>query len=291
MKIGFLGLGIMGRPMALNLIKGGHQLVVWARRPASLVPLTEAGAQAGSSPADVARQVDVVISMVADAPDVAQVMHGENGVAEGAQPGLVAVDMSTIAPAAARDIATQMQARGVDFVDAPVSGGEVGAVAGTLSIMAGGSVAAFAKAKPAFECMGKNIVHVGDSGAGQVAKACNQIVTGMGVMAVAEAMCFAKKAGADPAKVREALLGGFAYSKILENHGQRMLDRNFKPGFKSWMHQKDLNIVMQSAHELGLMLPGSAMTAQMFNAMVGSGLGEEDSIAVLKLLEKLSGQQ
>ena len=291
MKIGFLGLGIMGRPMALNLIKGGHQLVVWARRPASLVPLTEAGAQAGSSPADVARQVDVVISMVADAPDVAQVMHGEKGVAEGAQPGLVAVDMSTIAPAAARDIATQMQARGVDFVDAPVSGGEVGAVAGTLSIMAGGSVAAFAKAKPAFECMGKNIVHVGDSGAGQVAKACNQIVTGMGVMAVAEAMCFAKKAGADPAKVREALLGGFAYSKILENHGQRMLDRNFKPGFKSWMHQKDLNIVMQSAHELGLMLPGSAMTAQMFNATVGSGLGEEDSIAVLKLLEKLSGQQ
>lgn len=289
MKIGFLGLGIMGRPMALNLIKGGHQLVVWARRPASLVPLTEAGAQAGSSPADVARQVDVVISMVADAPDVAQVMHGENGVAEGAQPGLVAVDMSTIAPAAARDIATQMQARGVDFVDAPVSGGEVGAVAGTLSIMAGGSVAAFAKAKPAFECMGKNIVHVGDSGAGQVAKACNQIVTGMGVMAVAEAMCFAKKAGADPAKVREALLGGFAYSKILENHGQRMLDRNFKPGFKSWMHQKDLNIVMQSAHELGLMLPGSAMTAQMFNAMVGSGLGEEDSIAVLKVLEQLSG--
>ncbi len=291
MKIGFLGLGIMGRPMALNLIKGGHQLVVWARRPASLVPLTEAGAQAGSSPADVARQVDVVISMVADAPDVAQVMYGESGVAEGAKPGLVAVDMSTIAPAAARDIATQMHARGVDFVDAPVSGGEVGAVAGTLSIMAGGSVAAFAKAKPAFECMGKNIVHVGDSGAGQVAKACNQIVTGMGVMAVAEAMCFAKKAGADPAKVREALLGGFAYSKILENHGQRMLDRNFKPGFKSWMHQKDLNIVMQSAHELGLMLPGSAMTAQMFNAMVGSGLGEEDSIAVLKLLEKLSGQQ
>lgn len=291
MKIGFLGLGIMGRPMALNLIKGGHQLVVWARRPASLVPLTEAGAQAGSSPADVARQVDVVISMVADAPDVAQVMHGENGVAEGAQPGLVAVDMSTIAPAAARDIATQMRARGVDFVDAPVSGGEVGAIAGTLSIMAGGSSAAFARAKPAFECMGKNIVHVGDSGAGQVAKACNQIVTGMGVMAVAEAMCFAKKAGADPAKVREALLGGFAYSKILENHGQRMLDRNFKPGFKSWMHQKDLNIVMQSAHELGLMLPGSAMTAQMFNAMVGSGLGEEDSIAVLKLLEKLSGQQ
>jgi 3-hydroxyisobutyrate dehydrogenase-like beta-hydroxyacid dehydrogenase len=249
-----------------------------------MTPLADAGATVAADPADVARQVEVVISMVADAPDVAQVMLGERGVAAGAQSGLVAVDMSTIAPSAAKDIAAKMKAQGIEFVDAPVSGGEVGAIAGTLSIMAGGTEAAFAKARPAFECMGKNIVHVGDSGAGQVAKACNQIVTGMGVMAVAEAMCFASKAGADPARVREALLGGFAYSKILENH-------NFKPGFKSWMHQKDLNIVMQSAHELGLMLPGSAMTAQMFNAMVGSGLGEEDSIAVLKLLENLSGQQ
>ena len=291
MKIGFLGLGIMGRPMALNTLKAGHEVVVWARRAESMLPLAEAGARIATSPAEVARQVDVVISMVADAPDVEQVMLGESGVASGAQAGLVAVDMSTIAPAAAKDIAAKMKARGIEFVDAPVSGGEVGAIAGTLSIMAGGSEAAFARAKPAFECMGKNIVHIGDSGAGQVAKACNQIMTGMGVMAVAEALCFASKAGANPAKVREALLGGFAYSKILENHGQRMLDRNFKPGFKSWMHQKDLNIVMQSAHELGLMLPGSAMTAQMFNAMVGSGLGEEDSIAVLKLLENLSGQQ
>jgi 2-hydroxy-3-oxopropionate reductase len=281
----------MGRPMALNTLKAGHEVVVWARRADSMLPLAEAGARIATSPAEVARQVDVVISMVADAPDVEQVMLGENGVASGAQAGLVAVDMSTISPSAAKDIAAKMKARGIEFVDAPVSGGEVGAIAGTLSIMAGGTEAAFAKAKPAFECMGKNIVHIGDSGAGQVAKACNQIMTGMGVMAVAEALCFASKAGANPAKVREALLGGFAYSKILENHGQRMIDRNFKPGFKSWMHQKDLNIVMQSAHELGLMLPGSAMTAQMFNAMVGSGLGEEDSIAVLKLLENLSGQQ
>ena len=289
MKIGFLGLGIMGRPMALNLLKGGRDVVVWARRAESMAPLAEAGAKPATSPADAARQVDVVISMVADAPDVEQVMLGENGVAAGAQAGLVAVDMSTIAPSAAKDIAAKMLARGIPFVDAPVSGGEVGAIAGTLSIMAGGSVAAFAKAKPAFECMGKNIVHVGDSGAGQVAKACNQIVTGMGVMAVAEAMCFAKKAGADPAKVREALLGGFAYSKILENHGQRMLDRNFNPGFKAWMHQKDMNIVLQEAHRLGLMLPTSAASAQLFNAMVGSGLGEEDSVAALKLLEGLSG--
>lgn len=287
MKIGFIGLGIMGRPMALNLLKGGHQVSVWARRAESMQPLLDAGASAAASPADVARGQDLVISMVADAPDVAEVMRG---VASAGTAGLVAVDMSTIAPAAARAIHAELAAAGVDFVDAPVSGGEVGAIAGTLSIMAGGSDAAFARAQPAFACMGKNIVHVGGPGAGQVTKAANQIVTGMGVLAVAEAMAFASKNGVDRAKVREALLGGFAYSKILENHGQRMLDRNFKPGFKSWMHEKDLNIVMQTAHELGLCLPGSAATAQMFNAMVGSGLGEEDSIAVLKLLENLSGQ-
>ncbi len=290
MKIGFVGLGIMGRPMALNLVKGGHEVTVWARRTESMQPLLAAGAKGAGSPAEAATGNELVISMVADAPDVAEVMLGERGVAKGASAGLVAVDMSTIAPAAARQIGSDLAACGIDFVDAPVSGGEVGAIAGTLSIMAGGSEAAFAKAKPAFECMGKNVVHVGDSGAGQVTKAANQIVTGMGVLAVAEAFAFASKNGVDRSKVREALLGGFAYSKILENHGQRMIDRNFKPGFKSWMHEKDLNIVMQTAHELGLNLPGSAMAAQMFNAMVGSGLGEEDSIAVLKLLEKLSGQ-
>jgi len=287
MKIGFIGLGIMGRPMALNLLQGGHQLTVWARRAESMQPLLDAGAQGAASATEAARGVDLVISMVADAPDVAQVMRA---VATAATPGLVAVDMSTIAPAAARQIGQALASAGVDFVDAPVSGGEVGAIAGSLSIMAGGSDAAFARALPAFECMGKNIVHVGASGAGQVTKAANQIVTGMGVLAVAEAMAFASKNGVDRSKVREALLGGFAYSKILENHGQRMLDRNFKPGFKSWMHEKDMNIVMQTAHELGLCLPGAAATAQMFNAMVGSGLGEEDSIALLKLLETLSGQ-
>ena len=287
MKIGFIGLGIMGRPMALNLLKGGHDVRVWARRAESMQPLLNAGATVAASPADVATDRELVISMVADAPDVVEVMRG---VASARVPGLVAVDMSTIAPAAARSIGAELAAVGIDFLDAPVSGGEVGAIAGTLSIMAGGSAAAFARAEPAFACMGKNIVHVGDSGAGQVAKAANQIVTGMGVLAVAEAFAFASKNGVDRSKVREALLGGFAYSKILENHGQRMLERNFKPGFKSWMHEKDLNIVMQTAHELGLCLPGSAATAQMFNAMVGSGHGEEDSIAVLKLLELLSGQ-
>jgi 2-hydroxy-3-oxopropionate reductase len=288
MKIGFIGLGIMGRAMALNLIKGGHTVSVWARRAESMQPLLDAGAKAASSASDAAQGNELVISMVADAPDVAEVMRA---VAAAAEPGLIAIDMSTIAPAAARQVGEALAVVGVDFLDAPVSGGEVGAIAGTLSIMVGGTEAAFAKARPAFECMGKNIVHVGASGAGQVSKAANQIVTGMGVLAVAEAFAFAAKNGVDRSKVREALLGGFAYSKILENHGQRMLDRNFKPGFKSWMHEKDLNIVMQTAHELGLCLPGSAATAQMFNAMVGSGMGEEDSIAVLKLLERLSGQE
>jgi len=288
MKIGFIGLGIMGRPMALNLLKGGHSVTVWARRAESMQPLLAAGAQGASSPGAAAQGNELVISMVAAAPDVAEVMRG---VAAAAVAGQVAVDMSTIAPAAARQIGLDLAAAGVDFMDAPVSGGEVGAIAGTLAIMAGGSEAAFTRAQPAFACMGKNIVHVGASGAGQVTKAANQIVTGMGVLAVAEAFAFATKNGVDCGKVREALMGGFAYSKILENHGQRMLDRNFKPGFKSWMHEKDLNIVMQTAHELGLCLPGSAATAQMFNAMVGSGMGEEDSIAVLKLLERLSGQE
>ena len=289
MDIGFIGLGIMGRPMALNLLKGGHRVSVWARRPESMQPLLDAGALGAAHPAELASKVDLVISMVSDAPDVREVMLGEQGVARCAKSGLVAVDMSTILPAAARQIAEELKVLGIDFLDAPDSGGEVGAIAGTLSIMVGGSSAAFDSAKPAFECMGKNIVHVGDSGAGQVTKAANQIVTGVGVLTVAEALRFASKNGVDPAKVREALMGGFAYSRILENHGQRMLDRNFKPGFKSWMHQKDMNIVMQSAHELGMCLPATAAAAQMFNAMVGTGLGEEDSIAVLKLLESLSG--
>ena len=290
MRVGFVGLGIMGRPMALNLLKAGHGVTVWARRKESMAPLIEAGAQGAESPAAVAAAADIVFSMVADAPDVREVMLGSQGVVQSKRPGLIAVDMSTIPPAAAKSIGADLAAQGVTFLDAPVSGGEVGAVAGTLSIMVGGDKAAFDKAAPLFACMGKNVVHIGVSGAGQVAKAANQILTGVGVLAVAEAMAFAKKNGADPAKVREALMGGFAGSKILENHGQRMIDRNFKPGFKSWMHEKDMNIVMQTAHDLGLYLPASAATAQMFKAMVGSGLGEQDSIAVLKLLEQLSGQ-
>ena len=289
MKVGFIGLGIMGRPMALNLLKGGHELTVWARRAESMRPLADAGAKTAASPAEVARGVDVVVSMVADAADVCEVMLGEQGVINGAHAGLIAIDMSTILPATAREVGAELKALGVEFLDAPVSGGEAGAIAGTLSIMVGGSSDAYAKAMPVLECMGKNILLIGNSGAGQVAKAANQIVTGVSVLSIAEALNFARKNDVDPAKVREALLGGSAYSRILENHGQRMLDRNFKPGFKSWMHQKDMNIVMQSAYALGLSLPASAVAAQMFNAMVGSGMGEEDSVAMLKLLEKFSG--
>jgi 2-hydroxy-3-oxopropionate reductase len=226
--------------------------------------------------------------MVADAPDVRAVILGPDGIAAGGSAGLVIVDMSTINPNAAREIGAELAAEGIDFLDAPVSGGQVGATNATLTIMVGGKAEAFEKVRPLFEKMGKSITLIGGSGAGQVAKACNQILTGVGVLAVAEAFNFAACSGVDPARVREALLGGFAYSRILENHGQRMLDRNFNPGFKAWMHQKDLRIVMEEAHRLGLMLPSAAATAQLFNAMVGSGLGEDDSIAALKLLESLS---
>jgi 2-hydroxy-3-oxopropionate reductase len=289
MKVGFIGLGLMGRPMALNLMKAGHELRVWSRRRESMQPLLDAGASDASGPAELAGWAEVVISMVADAPDVEQVALGAGGVAEGASPGLVFVDMSTIAPAAARDIAARLADKGVPMLDAPVSGGEVGAINAALTIMVGGDAAAFDKARPLFEAMGKTVSLIGEAGAGQVAKACNQILTGVGVAAVAEALNFATRSGVDAARVREALLGGFAYSRVLENHGQRMLDRNFKPGFKAWMHQKDMRIVMEEAHRLGLALPSAAATAQMFNAMVGSGLGEDDSIAMLKLLERMSG--
>jgi 2-hydroxy-3-oxopropionate reductase len=290
MNIGFIGLGLMGRPMALHLAAAGHDLHLWARRPASLEPFKETTARVHVSAAEVARHADIVFTMVADAPDVAEVAFGDDGLAAGARPGLVVVDMSTIAPAAAQDIGARLAARGIAFLDAPVSGGETGAINAALTIMVGGEAAVFEKVKPLFEKMGKSITLIGGIGAGQVAKACNQILTGVTVAAVAEALNFAHKSGVDARKVREALLGGFAYSRILENHGLRMLDRNFKPGFKAWMHQKDLNIVMSEAHRLGLMSPNAAATAQLFNGIVGSGMGEEDSVSVLKFLEKAGGE-
>ncbi|MBI2306496.1 MAG: NAD(P)-dependent oxidoreductase [Rhodocyclales bacterium] len=288
MNVGFIGLGLMGRPLALHLAAAGHTLHLWARRPASLEPFKNVDAHAHTSATEVARHSDVVITMVADAPDVRDVTLGDDGIAAGAKKGLIVVDMSTINPNSAREIGAALAAKGIDFLDAPVSGGQVGAINATLTIMVGGKAEVFEKVKPLFEKMGKSITLIGDSGAGQVAKACNQILTGVGILAVAEAFNFAAKSGVDAGRVREALLGGFAYSRILENHGQRMLDRNFKPGFKAWMHQKDLRIVMEEAHRLGLMLPSSAATAQLFNALVGSGMGEDDSIAALKLLEQIS---
>jgi 2-hydroxy-3-oxopropionate reductase len=289
MDIGFIGLGLMGRPMAINIARGGHTLHIWARRTASLEPFAQFGAHAHVSPAEVAKHADMVFTMVADAPDVEQVCLGPGGIVESGKHGLTVSDSSTIAPAAARRIAVRLKEHGMHFLDAPVSGGEVGAINAALSFMVGGEAAAFEQARPLYELMGKSVTLVGGSGAGQVTKACNQTVVAMTMLAVAEALTFAKKSGVDGAKVREALLGGFANSKILDHHGKKMLERNWKPGFKAWMQQKDLRIVLQSAHELGLALPGAAVAAQLFNAMVGSGMGEEDNMAVIKLIEGLAG--
>ena len=286
MKIGFIGLGIMGRPMALNLVKHGHELTVWSRRSESMQPLLDAGAKAAASPAALASAVDALIVIVPDAPDVRKVMQD---ILPGVRPGLIVVDMSTISPIAAREIATDMQAVGIEFLDAPVSGGEVGAIAGTLSIMVGGKRDVFDKVRPVLAGMGQTVVHLGASGAGQAAKAANQIITGANTLTVAEAFTFAEKNGVDLAQLKEVLMGGSAASKTLEIHGQRMIDRNFNPGFKSWMRQKDMNIVMQAAHTLGVYLPLSAATAQMYNAIVAQQLGEADQSIVIRFLEQLSG--
>lgn len=291
MKVGFVGLGIMGKPMALNLRKAGHSLWVHARRPESMQPLIEAGATACPSPQDVVADVDVAFVMVSDTPDVEQVVLGEKGLIHRAKRGAIVVDMSTISPAATRTMANALSMRGVEMLDAPVSGGEVGAINGTLSIMVGGKADVFEKVLPLFQTMGKNIVHVGSNGAGQVAKACNQIVVALTIEAVSEALTFARKNGVDAAKVRAALMGGFAGSKILEVHGQRMLDNDFKPGFKVKLHQKDLRIVMEDAGKLGLALPGAALTAQHLNALMGAGDGELDSSAIIRAVERLSGAE
>jgi 2-hydroxy-3-oxopropionate reductase len=288
MDVGFIGLGLMGRPMAMHLIHAGNTLHLWARRAATLEAFADTTARVHASAAEVARHADVVITLVADGSDVAEVLLGDNGVAAGARPGLIAIDMSTIAPATARGIGSRLAEKKICFLDAPVSGGEVGAINASLTIMVGGDAAVLERVRPLFEKLGKSVTLIGAIGAGQVAKACNQILTGVTVAAVAEAFNLARRSGVDPGKVREALLGGSAQSRILEVHGQRMLDRNFKPGFKAWMHQKDLRIVLEEGHRLGLMLPNTAATAQLFNAAVGSGLGEADSIAVLQILERLS---
>jgi 2-hydroxy-3-oxopropionate reductase len=287
-NIGFIGPGIMGGPMALNLMKGGHKLWVYARRPEAAQALVKAGATACASPADVAKQADVIFLIVSDTPDVESVIFAENGVATGARKGSVVVDMSTISPTATKVFAEKLAKRGVDMLDAPVSGGEGGAISGTLSIMVGGKAPVFERVKPLFELMGKNIVLVGDNGSGQVAKACNQIVVAVTIEAVAEALTFARKNGADAAKVRDALMGGFAGSKVMEVHGKRMLDNEFKPGFKVGLHQKDMRIVMETAHQLGVALPAAALVTQHLNALMGTGDKDLDSAAVVKVVERMS---
>ena len=289
MNIGFIGLGIMGRPMALNLINAGHSVSVHARRPAMMTSLTDAGATACNTSADVASNADIIFICVSDTQDVEQVILGDEGILKTIKKDSVVVDMSTISPSATRKLATQLTEHNVHMLDAPVSGGEQGAIDGALSIMVGGDEEIFNRVLPLFEVMGKNIVHIGDNGAGQVTKACNQVLIGQTIAAIGEAYILASASGVDPAKVRQALLGGFAGSRALESHGQRMLDRNFKPGFKARLHQKDMRIAMEAAHELGIALPGAAVVTNYLNAVVGHGNGENDSISILELQEQLSG--
>ena len=288
--IGFIGLGIMGKPMARNLMKAGYPLVVHNRSQGAVAELSKEGAKAAGSPQEVAAQSEVVILMLPDSPDVELVMSGERGVFAGIRRGGLMIDMSTISPVVARRLAKEAEAKGVEMLDAPVSGGEAGAINATLSIMVGGSEDAFKRALPIFQALGKNIVHIGDAGAGQVTKAANQVVVGLTIAAVSEALVLAAKAGVDPAKVRQALLGGFAQSKILDAHGQKMLDRNFKPGFRIRLHEKDLSIALATGKEYGVPLLLTGVVDQMMNSMKANGNGELDHAGLVTLVEQMAGQ-
>ncbi len=283
-KIAFIGLGIMGRQMAANLLAAGHKLFVHARRAAAMAPLVEQGATACRSPADAARQAGVCITMVSDTPDVEEVLFGAGGVIHAAAAGSLAVDMSTISPEATRGFAARLSEKDITLLDAPVSGGEAGAVEGALSIMAGGPKAAFERALPLLRVMGKHIVHIGGSGAGQVAKACNQILVAQTILACAEALEFAAAAGVDAARVREALLGGFANSRILEVHGRRMLEDDYRPGFKAALHCKDLRNASASAAAMGVRLDGLTLAAERMRELVDAGGGDLDSAALAKVV-------
>ncbi len=286
-KIGFIGLGIMGTPMAGHLIKAGHEVFLYTHGsvPAELV---DAGGKACTSSREVAQNADVIITMVPDTPHVASALFGENGVAEGLSDGKVVVDMSSISPVETKVFAERIKALGCEYVDAPVSGGEVGAKAASLTIMAGGSEAAFDRVKPLFELMGKNITLVGGNGDGQTCKVANQIIVALNIEAVGEALLFASKMGADPAKVRQALMGGFAASRILEVHGERMVKRTFDPGFRIELHQKDLNLALSSARAVGVSLPNTATAQELFNSCAAHGGGGWDHSAMVRALEKMA---
>lgn len=289
-RIGFIGLGIMGRPMAHNLLKAGFPLVVHSRSRGPMEELLAAGAADGGSPKAVAQQSDVVITMLPDSPQVRQVLLDAHGVIEGVRQGQTVVDMSTISPLVTREVVTALATKGVSSLDAPVSGGQKGAIEATLSIMVGGPRAVFARVMPIFQAMGKNIVHIGDEpGAGQVAKACNQIIVGGTIMAVAEALTLARKAGVNVAKVREALLGGFAQSRILDVHGQRILDRNFAPGFRVRLHQKDLGIALAVGRAYGVPLFATALVHEAMGALAAQGHQDLDHSALARFVESLAG--
>ncbi|WP_439577614.1 2-hydroxy-3-oxopropionate reductase [Elioraea sp.] len=289
MKIGFIGLGIMGRPMALNLKKAGHDLIVPER--GSLTDEIRAAATVVADAKAVAAGAEVVILMVPDTPDVERVLFGASGVAEGLKPGTLVIDMSSISPTATKDFARRINEKGCDYLDAPVSGGEVGAKNAALTIMVGGPEAAFERAKPLFEAMGKNITLVGGNGAGQTCKVANQIIVALNLQAVSEALVFAAKAGADPAKVRQALMGGFANSRILEVHAERMIKRTFAPGFRIRLHQKDLNLALQSAREMNMSLPNTAIAQQMFSAVAAAGGADLDHSAMVQAIETLAASK
>ena len=289
MDIGFIGLGVMGRPMAAHLIDAGHTLHLNRVKDVSQF-LVDKGGKAAKSAADVARASEVIILMLPDTPDVEAVLFGPDGVAEGLSKGKLVIDMSSISPVATKSFAERIAALGCDYVDAPVSGGEVGAKNAALTIMAGGTEAAFARAMPLFEKMGKNITLVGGVGDGQTAKVANQIIVGLTIAAVGEALSFAKKAGADPAKVREALMGGFASSRILEVHGERMIKRTFDPGFRIRLHRKDMSLAVDAAKALDLFLPNTAATQQLMNAAIARGDGDVDHSGLIRTIEAMSGE-
>jgi len=289
-KVGFIGLGIMGKPMALHLLKAGHELFAYSL-PNVPAEATEAGATACASSTEVAQKSDIVIVMVPDTPDVEKVLFAGDGVAKGLSKGKIVVDMSSISPMATKDFARRINELGCEYLDAPVSGGEVGAKNATLTIMVGGPQGAFDKVKPLFDLMGKNITLVGGNGDGQTCKVANQIIVALNIEAVGEALLFASKAGADPAKVRQALMGGFASSKILEIHGERMIKRTFDPGFRIELHQKDLNLALSSARQLGLSLPNTATAQELFNACAAHGGSKWDHSAMVRALEKLANHE
>jgi 2-hydroxy-3-oxopropionate reductase len=290
MKVGFIGLGIMGTPMAGHLIKGGHELFLHSM-PRIPGELTEAGGRACSSGEEVARQADVVIAMVPDTPHVEDVLFNPQGVAKGVSSGKVVVDMSSISPVATKDFARRINELGCDYLDAPVSGGDVGAKAASLSIMVGGPQAAFDRVKPLFELMGKNITRVGENGDGQTTKVANQIVVALTIAAVAEGLLFASKAGADPIKVRQALMGGLATSRILEVLGERMIKRTFDPGFRIELHQEDLNLALTSARQIGVSLPATAIAQELFNTCTANGGAAWDHSAMVRALELMANHE